>query len=200
MDNMNSDLFGKYLFEAPEDDQAPDVAAANISDPPDVPDEAPSTDDESPPDMADDIDDGSDENPPDISDDAGGEFDDSGFEDNLGDENNQSDNNLGLDEKISSIMNMNLYQRYLSLLNQIANQLSMMKNNTDILHTISPESIDIIDSLKKLDENIRLYIKNSFLNENYSKNLLFFNKCLNLLKLLNDVFDKNVKKGLTSIK
>lgn len=198
---MKNDFFSKYLFEAPEDDQAPDVAAANTSAAPDVPDEAPPADDESPPDMA--VDDGgSDEMPPDISDDAGGEgeFDDSGFEDDPGDGSEETDKDLGLDEKISAIMNMNLYQRYLSLLNQIASQLSMMKNNTDILHTISPESIDIIDSLKKLDENIRLYIKNTFLNENYSKNLLFFNKCLNLLKLLNDVFDKNVKKGLTSIK
>lgn len=196
---MKNDFFNKYLFEAPEDDQAPDVAAANTSAAPDVPDEAPPADDESPPDMVDD-DGGSEEMPPDISDDAGGEFDDSGFEDDPGDGSEETDKNLGLDEKISAIMNMNLYQRYLSLLNQIASQLSMMKNNTDILHTISPESIDVIDSLKKLDENIRLYIKNTFLNENYSKNLLFFNKCLNLLKLLNDVFDTNIKKGLTSIK
>lgn len=196
---MKNDFFNKYLFEAPEDDQAPDVAAANTSAAPDVPDEAPPADDESPPDMVDDGG-GSEEMPPDISDDAGGEFDDSGFEDDPGDGSEETDKNLGLDEKISAIMNMNLYQRYLSLLNQIASQLSMMKNNTDILHTISPESIDVIDSLKKLDENIRLYIKNTFLNENYSKNLLFFNKCLNLLKLLNDVFDTNIKKGLTSIK
>jgi len=107
--------------------------------------------------------------------------------------------NLGLDEKISAIMNMNLYQRYLSLLNTIGGQLTMIKNNSDILHTLSADSLDIVESLKKLDENIRLYLKNSFLNENYSKNLLFFNKCLNLLKLLNDVFDSNVKKGIKTI-
>ena len=46
---------------------------------------------------------------------------------------------------------------------------------------------NLVEFVKRLDENIRLYLKNSFINENYSKNLLFFNKCLNLLKLLNDI-------------
>ena len=72
----------------------------------------------------------------------------------------------------------------------------MLKTNGDVLFTLSPESLDIVGSLKRLDENVRLYLKNTFLNENYSGNLLFFNKCLNLLKLLNDVFDRNVRKGI----
>lgn len=95
-------------------------------------------------------------------------------------------------------MNMQLYQRYLSLLNTITGQLTTVKNNSDVLYGISPDSLDIIEQLKKLDENVRLYIKNSFLHENYSKNLLFFNKCLNLLQLLNVEFDKVIQKGIKS--
>ena len=91
---------------------------------------------------------------------------------------------------------MNLYQRYLTLLNTNGSQLTMIKNNSDILFTLSKDSLSIVEKLKKLDENIRLYLKNSFLHENYSKNLLFFNKCLNLLKILNDIFDKEVRKGI----
>lgn len=197
---MDYDLFGKYLFEAP-DDQPPDVALDD-SNPPDIPDEPPV--DDGPPDISDttgDNIDTTDDGPPDISDGIDGDFDNQDSEEEIGNDVNSSiENNLDLDEKISAIMNMNLYQRYLALLNQIAAQLAMMKDSTDILHSVSPESVNIIDSLKKLDENIRLYIKNTFLNENYSKNLLFFNKCLNLLKLLNDIFDKNVKKGLNSMK
>lgn len=202
---MAKSMFEKYLFEAPGED------------PPDVQPDVPSEGESSPPDMTDDTGSGSD--PPDMSDaggaisadddgppDMGGDegFDDgSGFDDTSSSEegsDGNTDNNLGLDEKISAIMNMNLYQRFLSLLNTIAGQLTMLRNNSDILYTLSSDTIDTVESLKKLDENIRLYLKNSFLNENYSKNLLFFNKCLNLLKLLNDVFDKNIKKGIVSMK
>ena len=62
------------------------------------------------------------------------------------------DNNLELDEKISSILNMNLYQRFLTLLNTIGSQLTMIKNNSDILFTLSKDSLSIIEKLKKLDE------------------------------------------------
>ena len=49
---------------------------------------------------------------------------------------------------------------------------------------------------QQLDENIRLYLKDIFLNENYSKNLLFFNKCLNLLNILNKIFSQKIRKGI----
>jgi hypothetical protein len=201
---MNNDnLFMKYLYEAPED-EAPDMGDTGDigeSDPP--ADNAPDMGDDdfggdsedSPPDM----DGGMDDSAPDM----GGGFDDAG-DDSFGDDNqdDDSDNNKNnkdsfhLDDKVSNIMNMNLYQRYLSLLSKIKEQLSMIKENNDIIRSISPESLDMVDSLKKLEENINLYIKNNFMNENYSKNLLFFNKCLNLLKLLNDVFDKKIHAGI----
>lgn len=111
-----------------------------------------------------------------------------------------ADGDLGIDDKVSAIMNMNLYQRFISLLTSIGSQITSIKNNSDVLYTLSEDSVDIVDSLKKLDENIRLYLKNTFINENYSKNLLFFNKCLNLLKLLNDVFDEKVRKGINAMK
>lgn len=193
-------MFEKFLYEAPGDDP-PDVQPAADT-PPDVPAEAP--DDSGPPDIPDDAGaDIADDGPPDMPPDGEDGFDDGGFGDGGADEGGEDGNdpeNLGLDDKISAIMNMNLYQRFLSLMNTIGGQLTMLRNNGDVLYTISPESLDIVESLKKLDENIRLYLKNTFLNENYSKNLLFFNKCLNLLKILNDVFDKNIKKGIKSMK
>ena len=163
---------------------------------PDIPEDAGDT--PGPPDLPDTDggDDPGDDAPPDIGGDEG--FgDDAGFGD---DDSNGGDNDQakdpGLDEKVSAVLNRELYQRFLSLLDTIAGQLSMLKTNGDVLFTLSPESLDIVGSLKRLDENIRLYLKNTFLNENYSGNLLFFNKCLNLLKLLNDVFDRNVRKGI----
>lgn len=194
-------MFEKFLYEAPGDDP-PDVQPAADS-APDVPAEAP--DDSGPPDIPDDAGaDTADDGPPDMPPDGEDGFDDGGFgdegTDDGGGEGDNDPENLGLDDKISAIMNMNLYQRFLSLMNTIGGQLTMLRNNGDMLYTLSPESLDIVESLKKLDENIRLYLKNTFLNENYSKNLLFFNKCLNLLKILNDVFDKNIKKGISSMK
>ena len=201
-------IFEQFLYEAPGDDP-PDVAAADnnsggdttTDSPPDMPEEAP-PEDNGPPDMEDDFsgDNFGDDSPPEMGGDEGlGDdmgFDDEGSDEGDESENSENNNNLELDEKISSILNMNLYQRFLTLLNTIGSQLTMIKNNSDILFTLSKDSLSIIEKLKKLDENIRLYLKNSFLHENYSKNLLFFNKCLNLLKLLNDIFDKEVRKGI----
>lgn len=202
MPEMNEDqkLFERFLFEAPGDDP-PDAQMADTG-PPEMPDDA--ADAASPPDMpdlgGDETGGGDDGGPPDL----GGDNDFGGFggeEDGAADdggEGGEDPNSLELDEKISAIMNMQLYQRYLSLLNTITGQLTTVKNNSDVLYSISPDSLDIIEQLKKLDENVRLYIKNSFLHENYSKNLLFFNKCLNLLQLLNVEFDKVIQKGIKS--
>lgn len=204
-------LFDRVILEAPEDEGPPDIPAEGTG-PPDAPIET-SADNTVPPDMteegggAPDLEDGGGGgSPPDMGMDDGGNLgdgteEDQGFGDETPAEGEGQDpnQNLNFDEKISSIMNMNLYQRFLSLLNNIGGQLSMIKNNSDMLYTLSNDSLDIIESLKKLDENIRLYLGNYFLNENYSKNLLFFNKCLNLLKLLNNIFEKNIQKGIKSM-
>lgn len=185
MDNIGR--FLKVLYEAP-DDAPPDIGDTG---PPEMPDVSPDT---AAPDMP--------EADMGMPDEMGGTEDDM-F--GMGDEENQDPNDpnqqpqMELDEKISAIMNQQLYQRYLALLNTITNQLSSIKNNSDVLLSISKESIELIDKIKKLDENVRLYIKNSFLHENYSKNLLFFNKCLNLLKLLNNEFDRVIHKGINSM-
>jgi len=191
MKKSSMSLFERVMFEAPGDP------------PPDIPDEAPPDTpegDAAPPDIPDVTDDPGGDigggDPPDINmDDMGS--DSGGFGDTS--EEGEEEQDVGLDEKISTVMNQNLYQRFLSLLNKIGHQLSMIKNNSDMLYTLSNESLEVIGSLKKLDENIRLYITNSFMNENYSKNLLFFNKCLNLLKLLNDIFEKNIQKGVRTM-
>ena len=48
--------------------------------------------------------------------------------------------------------------------------------------------------MTKLSENVEEYMSNYFMNENYSKNLLFFNKCINLYNLLQQNFDKEIKR------
>lgn len=184
------DLFQQSLFlEAPGDEgeastdaQPADPPADDV--PPDIPDDAGTeSDNDAPPDMPDE----------DPSDEGLG---DTGFDDGQQQEEEDPNKTMKLDAKVSTVMNVNLYQRYLTLLNTINTQLSMIKNNGDMIYTLSDQTSSIIASLKKLDENVRLYMSNIFLEENYSRNLLFFNKCLNLLKLLNDSFDASIQKGI----
>ena len=184
------DLFQQSLFlEAPGDEgeastdaQPADPPADDT--PPDIPDDAGTeSDNDAPPDMPDE----------DPSDEGLG---DTGFDDGQQQEEEDPNKTMKLDAKVSTVMNVNLYQRYLTLLNTINTQLSMIKNNGDMIYTLSDQTSSIIASLKKLDENVRLYMSNIFLEENYSRNLLFFNKCLNLLKLLNDSFDASIQKGI----
>lgn len=184
------DLFQQSLFlEAPGDegeastDAQPTDPPADDA-PPDIPDDVGTeSDNDAPPDMTDE----------DPSDDGLG---DTGFDDGQQQEEEDPNKTMKLDAKVSTVMNVNLYQRYLTLLNTINTQLSMIKNNGDMIYTLSDQTSSIIASLKKLDENVRLYMSNIFLEENYSRNLLFFNKCLNLLKLLNDSFDASIQKGI----
>lgn len=180
-------------------DLAPDIA------PPELPDDpTPSTTMDDPPLLTDEG--GGDmsfDDPP-----ALGDGDDFGMGDDQENQDQQQmqdadidgDGDIGLDDKVSAVMNVSLYQRYLSLLTNISQELSSIRNNNDIIYTLSEDTTKIVDSLNRLDENIRLYMKNSFPHENYSKNLLFFNKCLNLLKLLNDSFNSSIKKGMHSMK
>ena len=184
------DLFQQSLFlEAPGDegeastDAQPTDPPADDA-PPDIPDDVGTeSDNDAPPDMPDE----------DPSDEGLG---DTGFDDGQQQEEEDPNKTMKLDAKVSTVMNVNLYQRYLTLLNTINTQLSMIKNNGDMIYTLSDQTSSIIASLKKLDENVRLYMSNIFLEENYSRNLLFFNKCLNLLKLLNDSFDASIQKGI----
>lgn len=182
---MSNNIFERYMFEAPEDEAPPDEAPA------DEPVETPADDDTPPPDM----DDGG-------GDDAGGYDDDAppdmmGDDEAFGDEEPEDPNqDLKVDEKISSIMNVHLYQTFLTLVTDINEQIVTIKNNTDMFYSLSNESLEIIAPLKKLNENIRLYLKNNFVGERYEKNLLFFNKCMNLYKLLGDKFNAQISKGI----
>ena len=184
-------LFEKVLFEADGDtDNAnpDDVNTNNSTGPPDI------GEDDNNEEPADDF---SAENPPDVNEDDSS-TDDLGDTTGSLDPNNDGnkEDDLGLDAKISTVMNENLYQRFLSLISTITNQLSVLKDNNDIVYTAAPKSLGIIESLKKLRDNINLYLAYYFINNNYSKNLLFFNKCLNLLNLLNKNFEKDLKHGV----
>ncbi len=199
--NKPLSLFERVLVEAPDD--APDMPTPDevtpeaSPPPPDLDDttggmDAPDIGGEdsramdAPPDLA-----GPDEM---MEDDLGG--DGGGFDDSSSEDSGDPKESLNVDEKISTIMNQNLYQKFLTLLNTIGIQISSVKNNNDVLFAISPEITDTVESFKKLDENLRLYLTNQFEYENYSQNLLFFNKCVNLLKLLNDILDKSLSKGI----
>ena len=194
---QETSMFDRIFLEA--DDAPPDMPA-DASPPPDSggtdPPEMDDGSDEDPMDTPPDV--GGDETgePPDLSEDGFGE-EDQGMEDQPQEEDPNT--NIEFDEKISRIMNMNLYQRYLALLNNINGQLTMLKDNSDTLYAVSEDSIDIISALNKLDENVRLYLKNYFIQENFSKNRLFFDKCLNLLNLLNEIFQKKIEKGLKHV-
>lgn len=183
-------FFEQVLLEAPGDETPPeDVSPEPTQDagsPPDMPDIGGGDNqdgEESPPDMQDDT-------QPD--DDFGSDF---GSDDN-DQQNDQDQNNLGIDEKISNILNKLLYDKFLTLLNQIGSQISNIKNNNEILHSLVPNLGEISEEFKRLDESIRLYINDSFIYENSSKNLLFFNQCLNALKLLNEKFSHEINKGI----
>lgn len=193
------DLFTQFLYEAPGADPPPDIGGdtqETDTGPPDIDGGEDMPTDEGPPDMEG------------LGDDFGGDFggdgppDIGGFGDEEFDDGNAQDPNesMELDEKISAIMNQRLYQQYLSLLNNISTQISSIKENTDIFRSISPKSLVIVKGLKKLDENLHLYLQNNFMYTDYSKNLLFFNECLNLLKLLNYIFNRDIQKGIKDIK
>jgi hypothetical protein len=184
-DELN--LFQKFMFEAPGDDEStavpPDESQmdANIDPPSDMSDTGPADVSDEPP-SEDNV--GGDDAPPDMG--------DGGFEDDSGGTEIQQK----LDDKLSTIMNTRLYQTFLSFIGDINEQITTIKNNIDMFYTLSNESIDVIPNLKKLDENVRLYLKNTFVYERYEKNLLFFNKCINLYKLLGDKFNVDVSKGI----
>ncbi len=199
------DLFKSFM----EADDPPDAAMMN-SQSPDVPaDTGPSE----PPEISDDVgagpDDMSGENPPEINDiDDGGDMseedppgmggDDFGENDGSSDDSADGNNQepMDLDEKISAILNKNLYSRFLVMLDKLTTQMTQLKSNNDIVYAISPEASEVSTRYKELENNIRIYLRNSFLSENYSKNLLFFNKCLNLFKFLNASFTSFISKGI----
>ena len=184
---MAQSLFEKFMFEAPGEDPTNEVPDDTTDNTPDDPEPVDDSNESDPP-----VDEGYDA-PPDIGD-MDGSYDDLDDESNI-----DNDNNLGIDEKISAILNMNLYQSYLNLLTEITTQLNSIRDNSDILYTLFDEMDETLNSLNKLDENIRLYIKNSFLNNRYERNQFFYNKCLNLYKLLNDKFNDSVHKGIKDI-
>jgi hypothetical protein len=208
MSKQDINLFEQYLFEAPGD-EAPDANMGTDNSQTNTPDTAsnsPSPNNEDPPAIdgtPDDTDMGGDDGPPDMGGDDFGtdDFgtDDASEADNSGDEASQS-KIQGLDGKVSAIMNHTLYKRFLVLLSQIASQQTSIRNNSDILYSITADTAGIVKTLAKLEENIRIYLRDSYINMNYTRNLLFFNKCINLLNLTNQSFDQIIRSNLNDPK
>lgn len=177
-----TNIFDQLVFrEAPGDE--PEPADSTDTGPPDLPADdsggAPPIEGDEPPDIPE-IDDFDPDNP-------GSEMADDGTDGDGAP--------LEISEKISVVMNYQLYQRFLTLSNTVANQLSTIRSNNDLIHSVSPKALAVIEPLGKLGDNIRLYLTNNFLDNNYSRNLLFYNKCLNLMKLLEDIFARELGRG-----
>lgn len=189
----NPSLFNRLFTEAPDD--PPDITSSEDTPAEDAPAEEAPPDTDAPDTNPEET---GDEPPPDIdSEDNPFGTDDMGATNDIPNEEGTADA-PNVSEKISIIMNRGLFQKFLTLLNTIGLQISSIKSNSDILFSLSEGVIEILKALEKLDENIRLYLSNIFEDENYSNNLLFFNKCVNLLTLLNEDLDKNVSKGTAS--
>lgn len=171
-------FFEQVLLEEGEEDAPADDVAAEGSDPPDMGEDVES-------------DFGGDSGDFGGGDDFGSDFGDDSGGDSSGEEGDDKEPSFG--EKISNVLNSKLYQRYLSLLNRVENEILSIKNNLDVFNIICQKSAESVEVLKKLSENIRIYLNEFFLKENYSKNLLFFNKCINLYKLTNDRIVKLMK-------
>ena len=193
----NKSLFEKWMFEAPGDELPPDTPAANDQ-APDVPED---TSSDTPPDL--DMSDTSaaeddiapeegDDMPPDLDGEDFNMDDDMGVD--IPEENPTAD--MHLDDKVSAILNLNLYQQYTTLLGQVSAEITSITNNVELLYAISEDIEGTLKALRKLEENMRLYIENNFSDERYEKNLLFYNKCKNLNKFLNDKFDSVIHKGI----
>ena len=74
-------------------------------------------------------------------DDISGGSDDSSFDTDFGSDDSSGGDNEekeepSFGEKISNVLNSKLYQRYLSLLNRVENQILAIKNNLDIFNII----------------------------------------------------------------
>lgn len=157
--------------------------------PPDIEDSGNIEQDNNPPDI-----DNQQDQPNEMFSDNMGDQDMEFDQDNQGDQQNQPEN-IPLDKKISTILNESLYRRFLILKDKVTNHLSMITNNADTIQSLVPTALDILTSLKKLQENIELYLTRQFTAEDYSVNLLFYNKCINYISLLDDNFATELKKA-----
>jgi len=188
---MNKEDMYKFLFEAPGDEDEPTTDAPA--------EDAPT--DEAPPDMnttdeggtdVDVTDDPGDNGPPDI--DMGNDDFDSDFSSDEG-----STENISVPEKISAILNVNLYKNFMKLISDIGTQLNTIKHNIDMFNALTPTTSDTVDQFHKLDENVRLYMTTKFRDERYENNQLFYDKCKTLYQFLNEKFGKEINKGIKNI-
>ena len=186
---MKEEDMYKFLFEAPGDEEEPSDANQPAE-------ETEVTDEPAPADDVNVDDAGGDDTdaPPDLD---MGDFSDDSTDDVLGgDDSGEDTSNLKLDEKISSILNVNVYKDCLRLLSDIGTQLNTIKDNVDMFDAITKTTSTFVDSLRKLDNNIREYLTNIFQDTRYENNLLFYNKCKAYYALLNEKFDKEVHKSI----
>lgn len=189
---MEKSIFWRLMTEAEGDDDTAD-------DPPDMTEDDAPADDDSSLDGGDDMDD---EDPPDIGGgDDGGYGGDDGFGDTGGggDGGNKKEEITGLSDKVSTVLNERLYKQVLALLSQITIKKEMVRDNIDMIRTIDPDATDITEDLTRLEDNIREYSDHTFLDENYSKNMLFYTKCLNLFNLLCARFSERLSKGIKKV-
>lgn len=177
-------LENKLFTEAPEDEETSTVEDTTPPEVEDVPEE---TEEEVTTDTTEEVVE-DDQGPPDIEDDVTEEDIETITSDMPSGEGTE------FDKKVSDILNRELYQHYMSLKKTINQELTMLENNIDYINSEVMKETDIVEILKKLEENMDLYLANYFVNSNYSKNVFFYNKCLNMVNLVNLEFKRVLEK------
>lgn len=182
---MKENLFYRILMEAPEDEGNPPEISDDVGAIDDAPPDADNT--------ATPV-----EAPPDIGGDDFGSNDMESDMDLGGNEEEKpsEDEPQGLDNKVSAVLNSGLYKKTLTLLSEITKKKETIKDNIDIIRTLDPDSVIIQEQLERLEDNIRDYNEHHFLSENYSKNLLFYTKCLNLYNQIVLQFSEKINKAI----
>ena len=191
----DKNIFWQVMFEAEGDEQQEAAPEETSEDPPDIGGDEYASDDggadanvdnsDAPPDM------GGDEF---SSDDSFGDEDGS---DDSGEEKETEDSApVGLDNKVSAILNAGLYKKNLALLSELTLKRNTIKDNIDVIRTLDPDAMEISENLQRLEDNIREYNDHTFLDENYSKNRLFYDKCLNMYNLLCQRFRDQMAKAI----
>lgn len=192
----DENVFLKVMFEAPEDeggdDMPPDISGDDFAADDSAGEPNADTSDD-PPDIT-----GDDFSPDDSFSDADGTTD--GGDESSGEEKETEDSApKGLDDKVSAILNSGLYKKNLALLSELTLKRNTIKDNIDVIRTLDPDAMEITEQLQRLEDNIREYNDHTFLNENYSKNRLFYDKCLNLYNLLCQRFKDQMAKAIKKV-
>lgn len=192
------DIF-HFIMEAEGDDEVAsfDVGGEDNSSPQvDASGEEQSPDADSPPPMAD----GGDEIPAfDDSQDMGGEEDSLGDGDQETEEENPDKKDGKLSEKVSNILNQQLYSTLLNKNLEIENTINSINDlNSALPYDIINKNEEPLRKLKAALSRGQTYAIDSFIDNKYGENRMFYQKLDAVYTLLLDELNTNLKKVQTN--